>query len=159
MLCNHLYTLIPDPEVRMQLSKHLSLEEFTHSDKATELGIHNTLPDSLLPNAVYTACYLFEPVRKILGDVPIDISSGYRCEALNVAVRGVPTSQHVLAQAIDFIPSNMDIKEAFNILKASKSLIFDQLIMEHSKSGAIWIHVSIKQTGNRQQIIPYLEKP
>jgi len=140
------------------LSRHLSLEEFTHSEKATELGINNALPDSLLPNATYTACFLFEPIRSLLG-VPVRVTSGYRSTNLNIAVRGVMTSQHTKAQALDMIPVGLDIQEAFKKLSEAKGLIFDQLILEHSKSGAIWIHASIKQKDNRQQVIPYLEKP
>ena len=36
---------------------------------------------------------------------------------------------------------------------------FDQLILEHDKSGHYWIHVSFKRTGtNRQTYIPNLLK-
>jgi hypothetical protein len=141
----------------MNLSEHLTLLEFEHSDKAEELGISNLLPPHLLPSAIYVAKNLFEPVRTLLG-VPIKVTSGYRSEELNLAVRGVATSQHCKAEALDLIPVGMAIKEAFEKIKASK-LIFDQLILESSKSGATWIHVSVKATGNRQQVIPYLLKP
>lgn len=143
----------------MQLSRHLDLDEFIHSDTANEHKIDNTLPKELLPNAVFTANFLFEPIRSLLGDHPITIDSGYRCKELNELVRGVPSSQHCLGQAFDFIPSNMSLEEAFKKIEHS-NMTFDQLIMEHSKaSGARWIHVSIRSDGkNRHQIIPYLEK-
>jgi hypothetical protein len=139
----------------MQLSSHLALEEFTHSDTAERLHIDNTLPNELIPNAVYTATHLFEAVRAVLG-VPIRISSGYRCEALNVAVRGVKTSQHVKAQALDMEPVGMTIDDAFEKLKKAP-LMYDQLIKEHC-GDTYWIHMSIKQKDNRQQIIDDLEK-
>ena len=84
------------------LSNHLSLEEFQHSDTAIAKKIDNTLPDALLETAKYTANNLFEPIRALL-NIPIVISSGYRCEELNTAVRGVPTSQHVKAEALDLL--------------------------------------------------------
>ena len=141
-----------------KLSEHLTLEEFTHSDTANRLGIDNTLPDELLETAKYTAQNLFEPIRELLGGVSINIDSGYRCHDLNVAVRGVPTSQHAKAEALDLHTNNMTIQEGFNKIKDS-SLTWDQLICEHDSAGHIWIHASITANGtNRQQVIPNLLK-
>jgi len=42
-----------------------------------------------------------ELLRKMLGDRPIIISSGYRCPAHNKRVRGVPRSQHLYGTAAD----------------------------------------------------------
>jgi hypothetical protein len=142
----------------MNLSEHLTLLEFEHSDKAEELGISNLLPPHLLPSAIYVAKNLFEPVRTLLG-VPIKVTSGYRSEELNLAVRGVATSQHCKAEALDLIPVGMAIRDAFDRITSSASITFDQLILEHDKAGNIWIHVSRKTTGNRMQVIPYLLKP
>ena len=142
----------------MKLSRNLTLEEFISSKEASEHKINNSLPDSMLSKAVYLACFCFEPIRSLLGDVPITLTSGYRCEELNKLVRGVSTSQHCKAEAFDFIPSNMTIDEAFEKIKKS-SLTLDQLIKEHSKSsGSTWIHVSMKSKDNRKQIIDHLEK-
>ena len=98
---------------------------------------------------------LFEPIRELLGD-PIKINSGYRCEKLNVAVRGVDTSQHVKAEALDMLPT-MNIQDAFHKIVQS-SLIWDQLILEHDSGGHTWIHASIKKGANRQQVIASLLK-
>jgi hypothetical protein len=139
-----------------KLSEHLTLEEFTHSDTANRLGIDNTLPDSLLETAKYTAENLFEPIRTLLG-CSIGINSGYRCEALNVAVRGVATSQHKLAEAIDMHPA-MNIQDAFQTIVHS-NLTWDQIILEHDNAGHIWVHASITANGvNRQQVIANLLK-
>ncbi len=139
------------------LSEHLTLEEFVSSNTATREDINNSLPDELLETAKYTAQNLFEPIRKLLGDIPLHIDSGYRCEALNKAVRGVPTSQHVKAEALDMVPSNMTVKEAFEKIKNS-DLTWDQLICEHDSAGHIWVHASIVNGKNRQQVIPNLLK-
>ena len=141
----------------MNLSEHLSLEEFTHSDTAIAKQIDNQMPDELMSNALALATLLFEPVRSLLG-VPCKIDSGYRCVELNMAVRGVPTSQHTKGQALDIVPVGMSIQIAFAKIQSS-SLIFDQLILEHSGSGSIWIHLSYSTERNRQQVIPYLLKP
>lgn len=141
-----------------QLSEHLSLEDFIHSDTAINKKINNTLPDDLLETATYTALNLFEPIRALLGNSPIRISSGYRCVALNLAVRGVETSQHVKAQALDMLPKNITVAEAFEKVKES-NLTWDQLICEHDVHGNIWLHASIVDGTNRQQVIPNLLKP
>jgi len=139
------------------LSDHLTLEDFVKSNTATRDGIDNSLPDELLETAKYTAQNLFEPIRELLGGVPLPVDSGYRCEALNTAVRGVPTSEHVLARALDMVPSNMTPLEAFNKIKNS-NLIWNQLILEHTSSGVYWVHASIVDGKNKQQVIPTLLK-
>lgn len=140
------------------LSPHLTLEDFVHSDAAVANHIDNTLPDDLLETAKYTAVNLFEPIRELLGGVPLKISSGYRCKVLNLRVRGVETSQHVKAEALDMLPHNMTVPEAFEKVKDS-NLTWDQLICEHDAKGNIWLHASIVDGTNRQQVIPNLLKP
>jgi len=140
----------------MNLSQNLTLQEFEHSKTAEDKGISNFLPPELLPNAIYLATHCFEAVRSLLG-VPLNVSSGYRCSALNVAVRGVSTSQHCQGQAVDFIPAGININSAF--LKIAQSdIIFDQLILEHDSRGSIWIHISCKQKDNRKEVISNLLK-
>ena len=136
----------------MNLSKNLTLEEFEKSDYASNHQISNFLPPQLLPDAIRLATKLFQPIRELL-DVPMKITSGYRSPALNVAVRGVNTSQHTLAQAFDFIPQGMTIDQAFAKIVKSK-ITFDQLIREHDANGNIWIHISLKPERNRMMIIP-----
>ena len=139
------------------LSPHLTLEDFVHSDTAIANHIDNSLPDELLETAKYTAVNLFEPIRELLGGVPLKVNSGYRCPELNVAVRGVPTSQHTKAEALDMFPRNMPVKDAFELIENS-NLVWDQLICEHDAKGTIWIHASITDGTNRQQVIPSLLK-
>lgn len=145
----------------MKLSQHLTLQEFIDSNTAKIRQIDNRLPDHLLSNATNTA-KLFETVRHILGDKPIRVSSGYRCAELNKAVRGVSTSQHTQALAIDIVPLDKSVSEAFFILSNQPEtvLVYDQLIYETDKSGHAWIHISQipDKKSNRQQIIPHLIK-
>lgn len=90
----------------MNLSPHFTLAEFVASVKAVELGIDNSLPPELLANARATAD-MAERIRAELSrisgyTVPILISSGYRCMALNTAVGGSKGSDHLRAQSIDW---------------------------------------------------------
>ncbi len=82
----------------MNLSTHVTLEEFTSSDTAVRLGISNALPAALMHDALMTAAML-ERIRQHLGNVPITISSGYRCNAVNTAIGSGDTSDHMFQLA------------------------------------------------------------
>lgn len=64
----------------MNLTRHFTLEELTHSDTAVRLGINNAPPAEVVEHLRVTAQGL-EVCRDIL-QVPIIVSSGFRCEAL-----------------------------------------------------------------------------
>ena len=81
---------------------------------------------------------------------PITVNSGYRCDKLNAAVGGVPTSQHRLGEAADITAgSSLKNKELFEKVRYS-NIQFDQLIDE---CGYAWIHVSYREGRNRNQIL------
>jgi zinc D-Ala-D-Ala carboxypeptidase len=132
----------------MQISKHLSFEEATHSDTADSLGIVNNNPNlSVIANMKLLADNVFEPIREYF-KAPINVSSMYRGLNLNNAVKGSITSQHCSGQAMDIDNVKPSNKEIFEYIK--KNLIFDQLINEHDYS---WIHVSFSNVKNRKQIL------
>ncbi len=132
----------------MQISKHLSFEEATHSDTADSLGIVNNNPNlSVIANMKLLADNVFEPIREHF-KAPINVSSMYRGLNLNNAVKGSITSQHCSGQAMDIDNVKPTNKEVFDYIK--KNLIFDQLINEHDYS---WIHVSFSNVKNRKQVL------
>lgn len=127
----------------MQLSTHFRLSEFTASQTATRRGIDNTPPSDVVDALKRTALGL-EAVRSLLM-APIIISSGYRSPALNKAIGGAKSSQHVKGEAVDFIcpgfGSPKDVCEAI----ARSNLRFDQLIYEGT-----WVHISFADTNRRE---------
>lgn len=128
------------------ISKHISIEEATVSNTALRLGIDNTPPNDVLEAMKAVSINCFEPIRKWYGK-PIRVNSFYRCPALNKAVNGSPTSQHVKGEAIDISAgSKEENKKLYEWAKAN--LIFDQLINEYDFT---WIHISFKVGGNRNQ--------
>lgn len=132
----------------MQISKHLSFEEATHSDTADKLGIVNNNPNlSVIANMKLLAENVFEPIREHF-NAPINVSSMYRGLNLNNAVKGSITSQHCSGQAMDIDNTKPSNKEIFEYIK--KNLEFDQLINEFDYS---WIHVSFSNIKNRKQIL------
>ena len=135
----------------MQISKHLTFEECTHSETADKKGIRNNNPnDDVVENMKLLAEKVFEPIREHF-NAPINVSSMYRGLNLNQAVKGSITSQHCSGQAMDIDndskgkPTN---KEIFDYIK--KNLEFDQLINEFDYS---WIHVSYTSGKNRKQVL------
>ncbi len=85
----------------MQLSEHFSLEEATHSDTATRLGISNQ-PDAQQLENMKTAAAGMEKVRALLGK-SINVNSWIRLPEVNVAVGGSKISSHMDGWAIDFV--------------------------------------------------------
>jgi len=142
----------------MRLSTHFTLKEMIHSDKAIELGIDNSLdPDDaddakIIRCLVYVCETILEPAREHYGK-PITPSSGYRCKALNTAVKGSPVSQHMKGEAVDFeIPGVANIDLAYWLARNIKD--FDQIILERyerHKPSAGWVHMSNIPSANRNE--------
>lgn len=131
----------------MLLSKNFSLAEFTVSQSASRLGIDNTPSALVLDNLKYLAENL-ELVRELLG-TPILISSGYRSPALNKAIKGSKTSQHVFGQAADFTSPRFGTpKDVVAKIKGS-DLRYDQLILEFDS----WVHISFSKAQSRKQAL------
>jgi hypothetical protein len=137
------------------ISEHITEAEAFKSQTATRKGIDNTTTDpEVLANMRHVA-ELFEQIRANFGK-PIGISSFYRSPALNKAVGGAKTSQHVRGEAIDIdadIYGKISNKEIYDYIKAN--LDFDQLIWEFGDANEpAWVHISRKRTGkNRKQIL------
>ena len=136
----------------MKVSKHLTLEELTHSETAIKLGIINQPNQVQLANLVRLAEKDFEPAREHF-NVPIHISSGYRIMNLNQAVKGSVTSQHCKGEAIDIDMQGSKVTNAILFHWIKDNLKFDQLIWEFgTKENPDWLHVSYSDK-NRNQVL------
>ena len=135
------------------LTKHFTLEEFTRSSAAKSRGINNTVPLQFIPSLRNLCEKVLEPLREQVKE-PVIISSGYRCPALNKAVGGKNTSQHMKGEACDiYMEAKEKLRKWFAILMDGD---FDQLIFERNRrTGHCWIHVSCKPDTslNRHQVI------
>ena len=124
-----------------KLTEHFSLSEFTRSATATRCGIDNTPDTWQVTNLHNLCCEILEPLRRQFG--PIHISSGFRNEELNALVGGVGNSQHMRGEAADIrIPDEKTGREYYQFIRTHCN--FDQLIFEHNRWGATWLHVSCK---------------
>ena len=92
---------------QMLLSPHFALGEFLRSGTAIKYGIDNTPQHAIVISRLMLLCEcILEPLRQHCGVVVI--TSGYRCPQLNLAVHGVPGSQHTLGEAADIFISNKE---------------------------------------------------
>lgn len=136
----------------MKVSKHLTLEELTHSETAIKLGIINQPNQVQLANLIRLAEKVFEPAREHF-NVPIHISSGYRIMNLNQAVKGSVTSQHCKGEAIDIDMQGSKVTNAILFHWIKDNLKFDQLLWEFgTKENPDWLHVSYSDK-NRNQVL------
>lgn len=135
----------------MKLTEHFTLSEFVRSETATNRHIDNTPTPEVVDNLRALCRNVLEPARVSFG-APIYITSGYRCQALNKAVGGKPTSQHLRGEAADLHVRGVEnLSKLYNAIKDHG--VFDQLLYESNKAGTKWIHVSYKASGNRRQAI------
>ena len=134
------------------ISAHITYREATNSATAQSLGIPNIPSKAEFQSMQLVAQTVFEPVRTYIGK-PINITSFYRSQALNKAIGGSKSSQHVLGQAIDMVHTEgFTNLEIFNLIRHRG--IFDQLIWEFgSDYEPDWVHVSYRPTGNRKQVL------
>jgi len=133
----------------MQLSPHFTLSELTRSETAEERGIDNTPPPEIVENLRRLASGL-EAVRALLG-ATLEISSAYRCAALNEAVGGAGTSQHMQGLAVDFAcPDFGTPLEIADAIRRS-GLEFDQCILEYGR----WVHLSFSDEPRRRLLTIY----
>lgn len=137
--------------IAIMLTEHFTLSEFVRSDTAANKHIDNTPTPEVVDNLRALCRNVLEPARVAFGS-PIYITSGYRCQALNKAVGGKPTSQHLRGEAADLQVRGVEnLSKLYNAIKDHG--VFDQLLYESNKAGARWIHVSYKASGNRRQAI------
>ena len=150
---------------KMRLSEHFTLGEMLQSRTAET---HQPKPIPNIPlkchvTALQNLCrHCLEPTRQHFG-LPIQVTSGYRCELLNRLVGGVSTSQHLRGEAADITVPRKHWPFCYTNTEQIARLLFqwmrdnvdyDQLILEH-QGGRWWVHVScrVDLRKNRRQAL------
>jgi zinc D-Ala-D-Ala carboxypeptidase len=137
----------------MNLSTHFTLDEFTRSKTAENLGIDNSASDEILDNLYQTAAGM-ERVRVVLGGAEVIINSGYRSKKLNSAVHGSKNSQHTRGEAADFVAPEFGTPlQVCKAIAAHKEFIgFDSLIFEGN-----WTHISFVDNGRSEILTAHFD--
>ena len=146
----------------IQFTPHFKLSEFVSSATAEKQGIENNPSPEAVENLRLLSIHTLEPLREALG-LPIVITSGYRCKALNdLIAHHSQRSQHMQGRAADFYVisrrnggngRNASHREllvlAFRTILTDPSVDFDQLILYPG-----FIHVSfVSHNDNRHKIM------
>ena len=91
-----------------------------------------------------------------ISEEPIIINSGYRSPAVNKAVGGVATSNHLTGCAADIKVAGIEqlIRYATILLDISDESQedFDELLIERSPKGSYWLHFAVRPSGNRRKV-------
>lgn len=127
----------------MQLTPNFDLDEFTASPTAAARGIDNTPSATQIECARALCSAILEPLRERVGG-PILINSGIRSAALNKAIGGSDTSQHMKGEAADIRTSKVAITTLWRHVLDMVAAKFpiDQAIIYPRVQGAGWIHIS-----------------
>lgn len=129
--------------------KYFTISELCRSATAAARGIDNRAPAEAEAALAALVDNVLDPLRAAWGR-PITVNSGYRCPALNRAVGGAASSQHLLGKAADITTGDRTLNRRLFDLIISLGLPFDQLIDE---SDFAWIHVSYDPARNRRRIL------
>ncbi len=127
----------------MQISEHFTLAELTRSSAAQRLKLDNT-PDAQALARLQVLAQMLESIRLHLG-APIIVTSAYRALAVNRAVGGVTSSDHVRGQAADIVVPQYGtpLQVARSLVPVINQLSIGQLIYEHVGASQ-WVHVSTR---------------
>jgi hypothetical protein len=122
----------------VNLSPHFTLEELC----STRTGLPNQPTDAALAS-LRSVAELLEAVRAHFGR-PILVHSGYRSPAVNAAIGGAKTSQHMKGEAADFHVDGVSLEDVWRWIGWDSGLKFGQLILEGaSPARPTWIHLSV----------------
>ena len=121
------------------LSPHFSLEELTVTDHRE----FTNEPNDLEKNNLNRLAELLEQVKRLLGDKPIMVNSGFRSKQVNDAVGSKDTSQHRIGCAADIRVPSMTPDEVVKAVIAS-DIPYDQIIREFDR----WTHISVPNEPN-----------
>ena len=165
-----------------KLTEHFTLAEMTK----TSVNLKNVPNEAQIEN-LKRVCRWLELLRSRYnerygeGNDPIVINSAFRSAAVNKAVGGAATSNHLTGCAADIRVSGMEqalryavilldisdesredltssrvcshsAKQMQASLCARSTADFDELLIERNARGAIWLHFAVRESGNRRKL-------
>lgn len=136
----------------MQISKNFTLEELYNSETARQKKINNQPNLKQQEKLIELVLNILQPIRNKWGK-PIYVNSGYRSEALNKAVGGAKTSQHLTGEAADITSeNNLELWKLITNMIQKKEITVGQCIWEKGDKSPRWIHISLPDARHVNQI-------
>ena len=143
-------------EQMIKLSEHFSLRELTK----TSVRMENVPSEAQVEN-LRRVCRWLERLRRRWnerygdGDNPIIVNSGYRSPAVNRAVGGAATSNHLTGCAADIRVAGLEqlLRYAVILLDISDESgeDFDELLLER-RGTVMWMHLAVRPANNRRKV-------
>lgn len=137
-------------------SKYFTEVETTVSAIGKSLGIKN-IPTEQEKNYIQYTASRMDYIRELLG-VPLIVLSWFRCEKLNKAVKGSPTSAHRFGLAVDVRSNKMTSKEIYEKalkLREEGKIQFDQLIYYPKNN---FVHFGFKLDRSQERDMSWINK-
>ena len=151
--------MIVEMNKQARLSQHFTLGELCKTSVNTADG---NIPSRVNIENLKRVCSWLEMLRDEYnrrygdGNDPIIINSGYRSPAVNKAVGGVATSNHLTGCAVDIRVADMKqlLRYAVILLDVSDDSgePFDELLIERNSKGTYWLHFAVRPKNNRMKI-------
>ena len=144
-----------------KLSEHFTLRELCKTSVKTA---DRNIPSHVHIENLKRLCGWLEMLRDEWnrrygeGDDPIIINSGYRSDAVNKAIDGVKSSNHLKGCAADIRVAGMEqaLRYAVILLDISDESRedFDELLIERSPKGGYWLHFAVRPPSqeNRRKV-------
>lgn len=129
--------------------RNFTIQELTASATAAAKKINNDPTPEAAENLKLLVDNVLDPLRDAYGK-PVIVTSGYRSPALNAAVKGSKTSQHVKGQAADITAGSKQENKKLFELAQELNLPYCQLIDEKNFS---WVHISYDKNNVKRQIL------
>ena len=129
--------------------RNFTIQELTASTTAAAKKINNNPTPEAAENLKLLVDKVLDPLRDAYGK-PIIVTSGYRSPAINAAVKGSKTSQHMKGQAADITGGSKQENKKLFELAQELNLPYCQLIDER---GFTWVHISYDKNNVKRQIL------
>ena len=126
----------------IKLSPHFLLSELLTTEHKEYMLLQEKGVQQYLNNLYILCNYILEPIRCYY-NVPITVTSGFRCKELNEEVGGSKTSQHNYGEAADIIVKGKTVDEVFNDIKDGKIDICYRQLIKEKINGKFWVHIAM----------------
>ena len=125
-----------------KLSKNFAFGELTRTGHLDLQAPNREAAEAYLQALTALASTLLQPIRDHFG--ALRITSGFRSKAVNQRIKGSKASEHLLGQAVDFVPlsEGVELDEVFDWIRTS-DLPYGQVIHEAPTATSQWIHLSL----------------